>query len=73
MDARERALAALVDLLTPAAALGVECPTCRALSAVRCTWFVRETPNPTQPMLHQARYEEASEQLRLHLRTLLDI
>jgi hypothetical protein len=69
-DAKDRALARLTEILTPMAALGVECPTCSAAVAVRCTWFVKNMPSPTEPPFHAERYAVAREAVRLDLKTL---
>lgn len=74
-DAKDRALNALVAMLAPAAALGVECTMCRAGVGVQCRG--PSVPGFGGPIAtiapHEGRRDPAREQLRQHLRTLFEI
>jgi hypothetical protein len=70
-DARDRALARLVDMLTPAAALGIDCPACTWVKAGdRCTPMERH--GGMVAVVCEKRIADAREMLRADLRVLLE-
>jgi hypothetical protein len=76
-DARDRALVRLVDMLTPAAALGVECPKCgydgRKCRNVRLDWEDKPyVQHDVKVAFHEERVDAAREMLRADLRVLLE-
>lgn len=68
MDAKDRALQRLIETMTPAAAMGVECPWCYCPPGVRCS----ETAKPGGVDPHQERINAAREMLTSDLRVLFD-
>lgn len=71
-NARERAALRLVELLTPAAALGIACPVCNSGRGVRCVWWTDATPADTaeEPPTHFRRMDAARAELHSLLLTL---
>lgn len=66
-DAHDRALAALITILTPAAALGIRCPRCGRWEGSACF----DTEHGAVPP-HDERQGAAEDALRRALSVLLD-
>jgi hypothetical protein len=84
MDARDRALQRLIEMLTPAAALGVDCPDCEAQFGELCTMPMpidsrsanydrdRHLWDTRDGRMHDRRVDAAREMLASDLRVLFE-